>query len=118
MSGRDARACAHCRGALIRPKLGFWDDVGMRYGNGTVTVCVLPRVACMRGLLGGGLIRVWLYDLRPPFSVTTARLPIDTLRAQSPPNTGSTIQYSTDLGNTPMPANSSLSWRISALQCA
>ena len=32
-----------------------------------------------------------------PLLVTTARLPIDTLRAQSPPNTGSTLapRYST-----------------------
>ena len=29
----------------------------------------------------------------PCFPVATARLPIDTLRAQSPPNTGSTLQY-------------------------
>ena len=42
------------------PKLGYWlADV---YGNGTVTVCVLP---------------------------------IDTLRAQSPPNTGSTKRTGT-----------------------
>ena len=34
-------------------------------------------------------------ESRSLVAATTARLPIDTLRAQSPPNTGSTIQYFT-----------------------
>ena len=32
------------------------------------------------------------HESRALIAATTARLPIDTLRAQSPPNTGSTIQ--------------------------
>ena len=41
------------RASSVRPKLGFsWMTWGVRIGNGTVTVCVLPRVTCMHRLLG------------------------------------------------------------------
>jgi hypothetical protein len=60
------------------------------YGNSTVTDCVLPRVTCMHRLLGVGS-EIHTRESRALLAATTALLPIDTLRAQSPPNTGSTI---------------------------
>ena len=59
----------------------------------TVACCHVSRACAAVESVGSG-IRTWVYvSLAPNFLRRRVPQSIDTLRAQSPPNTGTTLQY-------------------------
>jgi hypothetical protein len=91
-----ARSVARLHAASQRLAFALEDSVlGIGWMTCTVTVdgnglCAATCHACMHRLLWVGS-EIHTRESRSLVAATTARLPIDTLRAQSPPNTGSTI---------------------------